>query len=148
MSQEVDVTQLQPDLVAAILRDLRREGFIAEPTGSGDDYIVRSTHDDLAFRPVLTLPAALLSEYLEQMSRDIHDVPDPVAEALSLTMIHFGEELGTDHGDGRNYTRTLGLRRGRGGRVEMFVDQDRPPLPPRPVGPPHLEWTARRPSEW
>ena len=147
MSQEVDVTQPQLDLVAEILRDLRREGFIAEPTGTSDDYAVRSRGDTFAFRPVLTLPAALLSEYLEQMSRDIHDAPDPLAEALSLTMIHLGEELGTDHHEGRNYTRALGFRRGRGGRVEMFVDQDRPPIPARRPDP-NLRWTAERPSEW
>ena len=140
------MTRFERDPVAEILRGLRRQGLTVEPTGSGDDYAVRSKGADIfAYRPVLTLPAALLSEYLAQMARDIHDAPDPSAEALSLTTIHLVEELETDHHEGRNYVRALGFRRGNGGRVEMFVDQDLPDLPARRPDP-DLRWEARRPS--
>lgn len=147
MSREAEVTQSGRDLVAEVLRNLPRQGFIAEPTGSGDDYTVRSRGvDTFAFRPVLTMPAALLDAYLEQMSHDIHDAADPLDEALSLTLVHLEEELATDHHEGRNYVRALGFRRGRGGRVELFVDQDLPDLPPRAPDP-DLRWEAHRPSD-
>jgi hypothetical protein len=136
------VTQSQRDPMAEIIRGLRTYGFVAERIGTSDDYAVRPTSGDVfAYEPVLSLPPALLSEYLEQMSRDIHDVPDPLAEALSLTMVHLAEDLDTDHRGGRNYTRSVSLRRGRGGRIALVTDMDIPGVPHRPPNP-DLEWRA------
>lgn len=140
------MTQSERDLVDEVLDGLRSEGFILEPTGDGDDYAVRSKGVDIfEYRPVLSLPAALLSEYLEQMSRDLRDDAQPLAEAVSLTTMHLVEELETDHHEGRNYVRALGFRRRRG-RVEMYVDQDLPDIPTREPDP-DLRWEARRPSD-
>jgi hypothetical protein len=61
------------------------------------------------------------------------------AEALSLLQINIVEELTTDHGEGRNYVRSVGLERSPGGRVTLAVDKDVPPVPDvRPD--PDLEW--------
>ena len=128
-------------VVAELVRNLAEEGLALARRGTGDDYEVRSTDDHFAFRPVLTLPESLLVEYLEQLDVDGH-LP---LDALSLTTVHLVEELETDHYEGRNYVRALGFRRGRRGRVEMFVDQDLPDIPYRPPNP-DLMWTADRPD--
>jgi hypothetical protein len=138
----VDVTHSQRDPVAEIIRGLRTYGFVAERIGTSDDYAVRPTSGDVfAYEPVLSLPPALLTEYLEQMSRDIHDVPDPFAEAVSITTVHLAEDLDTDHHGGRNYTRSVALHRKRDGRLVLLVDTDIPGVPHRERDP-DLEWRA------
>jgi hypothetical protein len=138
---EADMARTQHDPVAEIVRSLRAQGFTVEPTGHGDEYVLGSDDGTLARRPLLSLPPDLLSEYLEQTGRNYRDAADPLAEALSLTMVHLIEELETDHHEGRNYVRALGLRRDPHGRVELFVEQDLPDVPRRPFDA-DLEWRA------
>ena len=66
---------------------------------------------------------------------------DPRAEALSLLEIHIVEEHTTDHAEGCNYVRSVGLERRPDGRVALVVDKDVPPLPDVPPDP-DLEWRA------
>jgi hypothetical protein len=128
--------------LVSLLRRLSDEGFVFEPIEGGGGYRFESRHGTmLPLRPVLTVSEETFDEYLDAMSHDLREMPDPRAEALSLTKIHVVEELSTDHGDGLNYVRALGYRRGRGGRVEFFVDQEIPE--PRDVpAPGTYEWRA------
>jgi hypothetical protein len=124
--------------IAAIIAYVERERFVVER--HGDTLHVSSPDGAFAFAPVITLPPDLLHEYLEQA-----DAPpwggEPRAEALSLLQINILEELDTDHGEGRNYVRSVGLQRGRDGRVTLVVDKGVPPLPDLPPDP-DLEWRA------
>jgi hypothetical protein len=135
------------EFVTELVRNLAKEGLALEHRGSGDDYVIRSADDLFAFEPVLTMPEALLAEYLEQLGRDIRDDPNMPLDPLTLTTIHVVEELETDHHEGRNYVRALGFRRGRRGRVELFVEKDVPELPYRPPNP-DLEWCADESDRW
>ena len=130
-------------VLAELVRELEEEGPLLERRGDSDDYDVRSTGGEFALQPVLTMPESLLVEYVEQLAED----PDLPLDALSLASVHVVEELTTDHHEGRNYVRALGFRRGRRGRVELFVEKDVPPIPHRPPDP-DLQWTAYRPDEW
>ena len=112
------------EAVGALLRDLRREGFVLERRPKGDEYDVSAPDDPFAFRPVLVLPGTLVLKYLEQI--DAEDPAMPL-DPLSLTTVHLAEELGTAHHEHRNYVVALGFRRGRRGGVELFVDKDVPP---------------------
>ena len=87
----------------------------------------------------MSLPPDLLRDYLEQPSTYPWPVTDPRAEALSLLQINIVEELTTDHGEGRNYVRSVGLERAPGGRITLAVDKDVLPLPDVPPDP-DLEW--------
>ena len=98
---------------------------------------------NFAFEPVLTMPEALLLEYVEQLAED----PDLPLDAFSLASIHLVEELATDHHEGRNYVRALGFRRGRRARVELFVEKDIPPPPFRPLDR-DVRWTADESDRW
>jgi hypothetical protein len=123
-----------------IISYLERQGLALIPTGSENDYrVVGRTRRAFYYEPVFTLPVALLSEYLNAMSEDYRDQPDPLREALSLTKIHAMEYLTTDHGDGLNATTALGFRRTENGDVEFFLEQDVPPVPHREPSP-DLRW--------
>jgi hypothetical protein len=139
------VTDVNSDTaIASVASYLERDRLVVER--DGDTLHVSSPDGAFVFAPVVRLPADLLSSYLDQA-----DAPpwggDPRVEALSLLKINILEELATDHGEGRNYTQAVGLRRGRGGLVELFVDQARPERPDLAPDP-DLRWEARRPSEW
>lgn len=132
------------DTLTELVQNLAEQGLLLERLHDGDDYEVRATDDIFAFQPVLTMPAALLVEYVEQLGDDSYLPLGP----LSLTTIHLVEELETDHHGGRNYVRALGFRRSRGDRVELFVEKDVPPVPYLPPDPdPDLRWEARRPGD-
>jgi hypothetical protein len=141
------MTQSTGEVVVELIRNLAEQGLVLERRGTGDDYDVRSTGDTFAFRPVLTLPASLLAEYVEQVGEDIRDNPHMQIDPLALATIHLVEELDIDHHEGRNYVRALGFRRGRRGRVELFVEQDVPQLANRPANP-DLEWRADESDRW
>ena len=130
--------------VAAIVDFLERDGGLVVRR-DGDTLHVSSPNGLFAFAPVVHLPADLLVRYLDEA-----EAPpwggDPRAEALSLLQINIMEELDTDHGNGRNYTRSVGLRQGSDGRVALVVDQDRPDVPHVPPNP-DLRWTAERPDD-
>jgi hypothetical protein len=119
---------------AAIGAYLERDGFAVRRDG----------HRLLVGEAVVDLPLDLLDAYLAQQPAPPWG-GDPRAEALSLLQVHLVEELGTDHGEGVNRTRRVGLRR-RGGRVLLSVEQaERPPRPA--VEPdPHLVWRAEPPT--
>ena len=127
-----------------IILFLEHDGLAVERTG--DTLSIGSSTDTFAFTPVVRLPQELLRDYLRQPAGLLSEL-DPEAEALSLLQINIAEELGTDHGHGRNYVRSLELRRGRDGQVVLVVDKDVPPTPYRPPDP-DLRWVATRPSEW
>ena len=136
------MTRSQRDPVAAIVQGLRDCGFVVERIGTSDDYTVRWTGRDVsADETVLSLPPDLLTEYLEQMSRDLPDVPDPLAEALEITTVHLAEDLGIYHHGEPIHTRSAGLRRRRDGRLVLLLDQDIPGVPHQ-VPDPDLEWRA------
>lgn len=126
-----------------IIAFLEKEGLVLTPLASGDEYAVHGrTRRAFFHRPVFTLPADLLAEYLQKMSEKYADQQDPLLEALSLTRIHAMEYLTTDHGGGLNATTALGFRRTDRGDVEFFVDQDRP-KPGTPAGSgDELTWVA------
>lgn len=128
--------------ISAVIAHLEREGFVVER--NGDTLSVGSTEGLFAFAPVVHLPSDLLRDYLRQ-SPCLPTTLPPEDEALSLLEINIAEELGTDHGEGRNYVRSVGLRRGRDGQVALITDKDVPRLPVRAPDP-HLRWEARRPS--
>ena len=131
-----------PDLesaMTAIIVSLERERL--DVKRDGDTLSIGAVSGAFAFSPVVRLPADLLLDYLRQPSTYSWPVTDPEAEALSLLEIHLVEELTTDHGEGRNYVRTVGLQRGRGGRVALVTDKDVPPLSRRAPDP-NLEWRA------
>ena len=121
---------------------LRDCGFVVERIGTSDDYTVRATGGDVsAHEPVLSLPPALLAEYLEQMSRELPDAPDPLAEAVEITTVHLAEELGIYHHGEPVHTRSAGLRRRRDGRLVLLLDQDIPGVPYQAPDE-DLEWRA------
>lgn len=123
--------------VAAVLRELDRQGFMTERLRDGPEYLVRSREPGhFRHRVVLRIPPDLLHAYLMQ------EGPAGYAEALSMVKLHAEEYLGTDHGDGVNATTALGFRRAASGRVEFFWDVDRSPLA-EPAGE-LLEWR----SDW
>jgi hypothetical protein len=129
-----------------LLRFLADEGHVFTPLRGGDHYkFISRLGTDYPLHPVLTIPEDLFQEYLEEQARHLNDEPDPFAEALSLAMINVMEELDTDHGDGLNYTRALGYRRDRSGKVRFFVDQERPKREQVPPSP-DLEWVAYPPD--
>lgn len=127
----------------AIISFLEHDGLIVERDGSSLQ--VSSPDGTFVFAPVVHLPLDLLDRYLDQFEAPSWG-GDPRDEALSLLKINLIEDLTTDHGEGRNYTRAVGLRRGRGGRVELFVEQDVPPVPDLPPDP-DLRWEAPRPAD-
>jgi hypothetical protein len=129
------------ELVTEIVAFLAEDGFVLTKQPGGDGYVVDPGRGNV-LGPVLTVPPALFREYLEAMSRTLEGQPDPFAEALSLTRIHLMEELGTDHGDGRNYVRALGYRRRRDGSVEFYVDKEIPDRGQPPPPSPDLTWQA------
>ena len=134
----------QSVVVAFVLDRLRHEGLLFERSGSGDEYRPgpasrsRFLHD-----PVVTLPADVLNAYVAVQSRSYGRPPDAVTEALDTAALHVVEALTTDHGEGLNATTAVGFRTGRGGDVEFFVEQDRPPVPPGTGD--VLEWVAEPP---
>jgi hypothetical protein len=134
------------DQAEAIARFLERHGLQVERNPAGDTFVIRS--DDpraFAHEPVVRLPRALLRTYVENLAGSMRKYADPYAEALSLVKFNVLEELETDHGGGTNYTLSVELRRGRGGRPEFVVDQDPPdPEPLDPDSGPY-EWRAERP---
>ena len=141
------MSQPMIDPVVEIVRGLRTYGFIVERIGVSDEYTVRATSGDVfAYEPVLSLPPVLLTEYLDQMSRDILDVSDPLGEALSITLVHLAEDLDTYHDGGRNFTRSISLLRRRDGRLSLVADLDFPGVPHRPPNP-DFEWVTDRPAD-
>jgi hypothetical protein len=135
------------DPAEAIARYLERNGLEVERSRTGDTLAIRSS-DPRAFahEPTVRLPGRILQTYLENLGARLRDSADPAAEALSLTQINVLEELTTDHGGGTNHTRTVGFRRGRDGRPELFVEKDPPEPSPYGTGDDPLEWRAERPS--
>jgi hypothetical protein len=125
--------------IAAIVVSLERELLDVEL--DGDTLRVDSSDGVFAFVPVVRLAPDLLRDYLQQSNSYPWPVTDPRAEALSLLEIHIVEELTTDHAEGRNHVRSVGLERRPDGRVALVVDKDVPPLPDVPPDP-DLEWRA------
>ncbi|MGI9003236.1 MAG: hypothetical protein ACR2GH_16530 [Pseudonocardia sp.] len=110
----------------AIFDHLSREGLLFDRVGSSDDYVLSAgARGRFIHVPVLTIPLELLDEYLSAASRMYDDRPDPALEALSMAVMHVGESLTSDHGDGMNATTALGFRRADDGSVEFYVHEDR-----------------------
>ena len=130
----------------ALVRYLRARGFTVQGGRKPGDYIVTAHGDtELPLRPRLSLPADLLTEYLETMNRTPGATP-PGCDALSLVEVHLEEELSTADLNGRNHATAVGVRRGSQGRVEWFAHHDDPKEVQRYTSPPQdLEWRAEPP---
>jgi hypothetical protein len=135
------------DPAEVIAAFLERNGLEVERSPGGDTFVVRSGEPGaFAHEPVVRLPGELLRSYLEQMAGQLRKYADPHAEALWLTKFNILEDLTTDHdGNGMNYAQVVGVRRGRNGRPELFVEQDPPDPEPLDPGSGPYEWRADRP---
>ncbi|WP_232662128.1 hypothetical protein [Pseudonocardia sp. TRM90224] len=134
------------EAVAAIMRHLAADGFDCRADGAGRYRIVSQRGDALPAQPVLTIPADLFLEYLQDLAGKLgYPASDPFTEALSLTNINLMEELETTHGLDRNHVTALGYRRVRG-RVRFYVEHDFPDGAPAPPTDPDQMWVAERPE--
>lgn len=121
---------------------LEEGGFRFTPHGKGHAYkLLPSADKSHPLGAVLVIPPVELDEYAEKVkdSSTVRGGRDPEEDALGIIALNILEEISVDHGDGRNYTRSLGFRR-RNGAVEFFVDSFPPPV----VG----EWDPDSPLEW
>ncbi len=127
---------------------LSEAGFRFTRHGKGEAYkLLPSADKSHPLGLVLVAPLAELNEYVDRKKE--HSLAragkDSEEDTLGLVALNILEEISVDHGDGCNYTRSLGFRR-KNGVVEFFVDSFPPPVVGEwdPDSP--LEWTAERPS--